>query len=147
MKWISDKQLFKAVMFALDMCGHDLQTARDEKIDIAAKYYNVNKDEVFKIVREELWRLKRKKILEGKKDSFETIFNPHGIKLLGTGFGNDFIFICPKCFYVQACNVHDDYNCDLIFVRPCPICGFTDDGQRNVTRKQIFEYAKEKGLI
>lgn len=147
MKWIPDKQLFKAVMFALEMCNHDLSWARDDKINVAANYYNVNAGEVFDIVKEELWRLKREEIYKGKRDSFETIFNPYAIKLLGTGFGNDFVYICPKCFHVQACNVHDDFRADLISVKPCPMCGFIDEGQRNVTRKEFFEWAKGKHYL
>lgn len=146
MKYIADKQLYKAVMFALDMCGHSLQTALDEKISIAANYYKVDENDVFRYVKDELWNIERAKAKQNS-ESWHTIYNPQGMKLLGFGFGKDYVFICPQCGHACAMNVHDDYISDRLFVSPCPVCGFVDKGQRQHTRRELFEYLKQRGEL
>lgn len=144
MKYIPDKQLYKAVMFALEMCGHSLQYARDKKIKVAANYYGVDENDVFRYVKDELWQLERKQA-QKDKSRWHTVFNPHGLKLLGFGFAKDYVFICPQCGYSCATNVHDDFGIDRLFLAACPACGFTDKWQRQYTRKSLFERLKQRG--
>ena len=60
MQYIKDKNIYKAVMFYFSMCGHDLQGANDSKITVSANYYKVDRDEVLKIVKNELWNRAKK---------------------------------------------------------------------------------------
>lgn len=128
MKYIPDKNLYKSVMFALDMCMHRLQFANDEKIYVASTYYHVDSDLVFGYVKEELWRLE---YLEASKrpNEWHTIYNPYASKLIGEHGGNTFIFICPKCHHLQSTSINYDYQIDRIFTSPCPACGFVDEWQ------------------
>lgn len=140
-KYIHDKTLYKAVMFALDMCNNDIRYAKDDKITVAANYYNVNRQNVLSIVRSELWT----KAKEQAKCNNEwyTIFNPEAPEILDTGFGRDYVWICPNCEYVQSANVHDDYTGDLIFVSPCPCCGWIDKSQQ-ITRMDFINWLKRR---
>ena len=140
MEYIPDKNLYSAVMFALSMCP-SLQSARDDKINIAANYYRVNRADVLKIVSKELWS---RAIKEAAKDDSQwyTIFNYHAPALLNVGIGRNYVLICPRCGKYFAANV-DSVELDRLFVSQCP-CGFVDEGQRNVTRKEYFEYLSSK---
>lgn len=136
MKYIPDKKLYSAVMFALRMCP-SLDCAYDSKVKKAAEYYHVNYSDVLPIVRRELWD---RAISEAKKCSeWFTIFNPYAHDLLNTGWGNDYVFICPQCGTHYSCNVHDDRKTDKLYLSQCG-CGFTDTFQRNVVRKDIFQH-------
>lgn len=122
-------------MFTLRMCP-SLQAADDSKIKVAADYYHVNRSDVLTIVKQELWE---RAINEAKKERFNwlTIFNPSASDLLGTGWGNDYVFICPQCGSHYACNVHDDAKIDRLYISQCK-CGFIDKFQREHVRKDIF---------
>lgn len=144
MQYIKDKNLYKAVMFYFSMCGHDLQGANDSKITVAANYYKVDHDEVLKIVKNELWNRAKKEACQ--ENGWYTVYNPHAPELLGTGFGNDFVWICPNCNHVQAANVHDDFRGDRIFVSSCPACGWFDRDQRYVTRKEFYKRYVDRGF-
>ena len=141
MEYIQDKNLYSAVMFALKMCV-SLQHAFDYKINIAANYYHVSRSDVLRIVQKELWERARN---DAKKngDSWYTIFNHEASDLLNTGPGNDYVFICPKCGRHFACNVHEDRKIDKIFVSQCQ-CGFTDEYQRKIVRKDYFNHITHK---
>lgn len=136
MKYIPDKRLYSAVMFALRMCP-SLQDAFDSKIAVAADYYQVAHDEVLKIVRQELWGRARKEAKENPHAWF-TIYNPQAPQLLNTGLGNNYVLVCPKCGEHYACNANDIFKLDRLFVSPCK-CGFVDNYQREYIRKSIFE--------
>ena len=141
MEYIPDKNLYFAVMFALKMLK-TLQSADDRKIDIAANYYHVNRNDVLKIVRSELWRRERNKAKENA-NSWHTIYSPRAPELLNTGFGQNFIFICPHCGAHYACNVNDGYKSDKLYTQQCS-CGFIDNGQRKFIRKYFFERFMQK---
>ena len=136
MKYIPNKNLYSAVMFALRMCP-SLRDAWDPKIKVAANYYHVERSDVLAIVKQELWE---RAISEAKEkgDEWFTIYNPHAMDLLGTGWGNNFVFICPQCGEHYACNIDDLIKLDRIFVSQCK-CGFTDDFQRTRVRNNVFK--------
>lgn len=136
MKYIRDKNLYSAVMFALRMCPN-LHNAHDSKIKVAANYYHVDHSDVLAIVKQELWERAIKEAKE-KGPEWYTVFNPDAIKLLGTGLGNDYVFICPQCGAHYSCNIHDDFKIDKIFVSQCK-CGFTDNYQRTCVRNSVFK--------
>lgn len=142
MKYIPDKKLYSAVMFALKMCP-SLNSADDSKISVASDYYHVNKSDVLEIVKQELWS---RAIDEAKKekDSWTIIFNPSATDLLGMGIFNDWVFVCPECGARYAFNVHDDYVIDKMYVSQCK-CGFADKFQRECVRKDLFIRLQEKG--
>ena len=142
MEYIPDKKLYSAVMFALKMCP-ELMGARDKKIRIAADYYHVEYEDVLKIVRRELWDRARKEAKQ-KGNHWLSILNHEARDLLDTGWGNDFVLICPHCGRHFACNVNNLYKVDTLFVSQCQ-CGFADRYQRKI-RKEIFDYiSKTKG--
>lgn len=129
MKYIPDKNLYKAVMFALEMCGHRLLFANDDKIKVASSYYKVDSELVFGYVKDELWRLEYQEISE-RPFEWHTIYNPYAWRLIGSEFGGDeFIFICPKCHQKQSCYINSISQIDRIFTSPCPSCGFVDEWQ------------------
>lgn len=132
MKYIPDKQLYKAVMFALKMCP-DLNHALDSKVKLAADYYKVNGDDVFKFVKDELWRRKIAELSDGR---WKTVWNPEANRLVG-GFG-DFVIVCPVCGSQQRAPVNS-FSVDKIFVSACPSCGFVDRFQRHQIRKDVFD--------
>lgn len=136
MEYIPDKRLYSAVMFALKMCP-TLVTAKDSKITVAANYYQVDYADVLRIVRDELWKAEKN---EAKKDTkhWHTIFNPQAYDILGMGWGQDYIFICPHCGKCYSCNVHDDSTLNRLYISRC-ICGFFDEYQRKFTRKDCYE--------
>lgn len=134
MEYIPDKQLYKAVMFALDMCRYH---ATDQKIKIAADYYKVNEKDVFRYVRGELWKKEKTKAKE-KRDVWHTVFNPWAIRLLGGPNFENYAFVCPKCGNVQYAHINS-FETDRIYVKPCPSCGFVDWIQRRTTRKDVYE--------
>jgi hypothetical protein len=136
MKYIPDKNLYSAVMFALRMCP-SLQYAYDSKIKVAADYYHVNQLDVLAIVKQELWERAIKEAKE-KGPEWYTIYNPHAMRLLGIGFGNDYVFICPQCGAHYSCNINDYFKIDKIFVSQCK-CGFTDNYQRIHVRNNVFK--------
>lgn len=135
MKYIPDKKLYSAVMFALSMCP-DLRIAKDKKIRIAADYYHVNYADVLAIVKDELWGRETKEA--SKNSGWYTILNYDAYDLLGTGFGNNYILICPKCGRHYSCCVDDLYRMNVLFVSRCK-CGFVDEYQRKIVRKYFFE--------
>ena len=66
------------------------------------------------------------------------------MRLLNTGFGNDFVLICPQCGGHYACNSNDYFKLDKLFVSRCK-CGFADEFQRKYVRKNcINTIQKEK---
>jgi hypothetical protein len=136
MKYIRDKNLYSAVMFALRMC-QSLHNAHDSKITVAANYYHVDSSAVLETVKQELWERAIKEAKE-KASEWYTVYNPDAPKLLGTGLGNDYVFICPKCGAHYSCNIHDDFKIDKIFVSQCS-CGFTDNFQRTCVRDKVFK--------
>lgn len=144
MQYIKDKNIYKAVMFYFSMCGHDLQGANDSKITVAANYYKVDRDEVLKIVKNELWNRAKKEACQ--ENGWYTVYNPQAPEILGTGFGNDFVWIFPNCNHVQAANVHDDFRGDRIFVSSCPECGWFDCDQRYNTRKEFYKRYVDRGF-
>ena len=122
-------------MFALSMCP-DLQNARDKKIRIAADYYHVNYADVLAIVKDELWE---RAIKAASNDSgWHTILNNDAYDLLGTEFGSNYILICPKCGRHYSCYVDDLHRVNMLFVSRCK-CGFVDEYQRKIVRKDFFE--------
>lgn len=127
MKYIPDKTLYSAVMLALNMCP-SLRLAKDSKIKVAANYYHVDYADVLAIVREELWN---RAIKEAKQTPSEwyTILNGSANDLLGVGYFNDYIFICPHCGRHYSCNINDNYKINKIFTSQC-ICGFADEWQK-----------------
>lgn len=135
MKYIPDKNLYSAVMFALRMCL-SLQCASDSKIKVAADYYQVDRDEVLQIVREELWERARNEAKKNRDEWF-TIFNPNAAELLNTGLGKDYVFICPHCGAHYSANVHSPIL-DEIYVSQCK-CGFVDNYQRKIIRNDVFK--------
>ena len=136
MKYIPDKSLYSAVMFALKMCP-SLRGAYDSKIKVAANYYHVDYTDVLTIVKKELWERAISEAKE-KDDGWLTIYNPHAMDLLGTGFFNNFVLICPKCGAHYACNSNDLIKLDKLFVSQCK-CGFVDMYQRKYARKTYFD--------
>ena len=136
MKYIPDKNLYSAVMFALKMCP-DLFNAYDSKIKVAEDYYHVDQSDVLAIVKQELWDRTIKKAREEGKEWF-TIYNPHAMELLGTGLGNNYVLVCPQCGAHYACNANDLIRLDRLFVSQCK-CGFTDEFQRKHVRKETFK--------
>ena len=141
MEYIPDKALYSAVRFALKMCP-TLQCSWDSKISVAANYYNVNRDDVFRIVKDELWKRARYCAKEDG-DNWYTVYNPQAPNLLGTGLRQDFVFICPHCGANYACNVHDDYSVNKLYVSQCR-CGFIDKDQRKHIRKDFFNRITHK---
>ena len=137
MKYIPDKKLYAAVMFALKMCPN-LQCANDAKIKVAADYYHVDQYEVLEIVRQELWERAADEA-KAKPDEWMSIYNPTAMRLLNTGFGNDFVLICPQCGEHYACNSNDYFKLDKLFVSRCK-CGFADEFQRKCVRKKLYQY-------
>ena len=137
MKYIPDKKLYSAVMFALKMCPN-LQCANDAKIKVAADYYHVDQYEVLEIVRQELWERAADEA-KAEPDRWMTIYNPTATCLLNTGFGNDFVLICPRCGEHYACNSNDYFKLDKLFVSRCK-CGFADEFQRKCVRKELYQY-------
>ena len=135
MRYIPDKGLYSAVMFALKMCPK-LQSADDSKVKIAANYYHVNYSDVLTIVREELWD---RAIDEAKKnkDEWLSIYSPRAPRLLDTGFGNDYVLICPQCGAHYAFNVNSG-RLNRFYVSQCK-CGFTDKCQREIVRKDVYK--------
>jgi len=142
MRYIPNKALYSAVMFALKMCP-DLKCARDSKIGIAANYYHVDYADVLKIVREELWDKETQTAIANGGDSWHTIFNPDAHDILNTGWGNDFVFICPRCGRHYSCNINDYSASNKIFVSEC-LCGFSDEFQRKYVRKEIYAHLTQK---
>ena len=136
MKYIPDKNLYSAVMFALRMCP-SLQIAWDSKIKVAADYYHVNQSDVLAIVKQELWKRAIKEAKE-KSDEWFSIYNPHAMDLLGTGFGNNYVLICPQCGAHYACNANDLIKLDRLYVSQCE-CGFADNYQRRHIRYETFK--------
>ena len=141
MKYIPDKKLYSAVMFALRM-GPSLQSAFDSNIKVAADYYQVDHDEVLQIVREVLWERARDEAKKNR-DEWLTIFNPYAPKLLNTGLGKDYVLICPHCGAHYSANVHSPIL-DEIYVSQCK-CGFVDNYQRKI-RNDVFKrlYKEDK---
>ena len=137
MKYIPDKKLYSAVMFALKMCPN-LQCANDAKIKVAADYYHVDQSSVLEIVRRELWERAADEA-KAEPDRWMTIYNPTATCLLNTGFGNDFVLICPRCGEHYACNSNDYFKLDKLFVSRCK-CGFADEFQRKCVRKELYQY-------
>ena len=136
MKYIPDKNLYSAVMFALRMCP-SLHNAYDSKIKVAADYYHVDYSDVLTIVKQELWKRAISEAKE-KDDGWFTIYNPHAMDLLGTGLCNNFVLICPKCGAHYACGSNDLIKLDKLFVSQCD-CGFVDMYQRKIARKTYFD--------
>jgi hypothetical protein len=141
MKYIPDKKLYSAVMFALRM-GPSLQRAFDSNIKVAADYYQVDHDEVLQIVREELWERARS---EAKKNSGEwlTVYNPHAIQLLNTDPYNNYVLICPHCGAHYSANINS-WELEQLYVSQCK-CGFVDNYQRKI-RNDVFKrlYKEDK---
>lgn len=140
MKYIPDKNLYSAVMFALRMCP-SLQDAIDQKIKIAADYYHVDHSDVLEIVQQELWERAINKAKE--EDEWFTIYNTLAPRLLNTSYNNNFIFICPRCGARYSCNVHDDLKINKLYISQCK-CGFADEYQRKYVRKDYFDIIQEE---
>ena len=134
MRWIPNKDVYKAVMFALSM-GYS-----DRKVNFASNYYHVNPDEVFPVVREEFWKRAKANITEFDRYHQVTLFHTDTQKLLGFS-GKFVVFICPKCQrFVGASDWSREY--DDIILSECP-CGFVDSYQRNFVRKEEFKLKQE----
>ena len=134
MKYIPDKNLYSAVMFALKMCP-SLHNAYDSDIKVAANYYHVDYSDVLTIVKQELWKRAISEAKE-KDDGWLTIYNPHAMDLLGTGFLNNYVLICPHCGAHYSTNVNS-WKLDQLFVSQCK-CGFADNYQRKI-RNDVFK--------
>ena len=134
MRWIPNKDVYKAVMFALSM-GYS-----DRSVRTASNYYRVNPDEVFSVVREEFWKRARTNITELDRYHQVTLFHTDTQKLLGFS-GKFVVFICPKCKRFVGASNWSHESADII-LSECS-CGFVDSYQRNFVRKEEFKRKQE----
>ena len=134
MEWISDKTVYKAVMFALKICGNDFIFS-DSACKKSADYYGVDVQKIYPHVRNAIIETKAN---ETDGESWITTIRESGCReTIGVPLwqsGGDMIFICPKCKKISFPYDHNNH-----FVSRCE-CGFADMGQREAIRKDYFKY-------
>lgn len=134
MEWIADKTLYKAVMFALKICGNDFLFT-DKACKKSADYYGIDVQRIYPYVRNAIIETRTKE--SGGKSWITTVRESGCTETLGVQFwqlAGDMVFICPKCRKISCPYDHNKH-----FVSRCK-CGFADCGQREVIRKKYFNY-------